>query len=123
MDPRSSVRKRVDECFDIVDIAGQNRFRKFDRDGHQVGVDNVSGARAGEDRTDNAAVGERMNGDCRQESCETGLAAPVTPHLRDNRVRCVQRSASLERCVQELVSGAFTAVDRHQKSGVENHSS
>lgn len=123
MDPRSSGRQRVDELLDIADIAREYRFREFDCDGHEVCIDDISGSRAGEDRSDSPAVSERVDGDRRQESCQTCLTAAVAPHLRDDRLRRVQRSATLERCVQELLRRAFTAVNGHQKPGVEDHRS
>lgn len=38
MDCWSSTPERVDKYFDIADIAGQNRFRKFDSYSHEMGI-------------------------------------------------------------------------------------
>ena len=123
MDSRSSIRQKIDQRFNVGDVAREDRLREFDCDGHEVGIDHICGGRPGEQRADRSSVIERVNVDCCEESRQTCLPAAVTPDLRDNRVRGVERSASLERCVKELLRRTFAAVDGHQKPGIKNHSS
>jgi hypothetical protein len=123
MDSWPSAWERANENVEIVYIAGQNRLRKFDSESYEMCVHYVGRARLRKDHAYRPAVGQRVNCDRRQESCKACLTTAVAPYLCDNRMGCVQWSVSLDRSMQELLGGAFTTVDGHQKAGVQNHKS
>ena len=63
-----------------------------------------------------------MNLDATQEPGQSRLARSVTPHLRDDWMRDVERRAAVERSGQELLRGALATIDRDQEPGVEDQS-
>jgi hypothetical protein len=86
MDSWPSAWERANENVEIVDIAGQNRLRKFDCKGHEVCVHNVGGTRPSENCANGTSVGKGVDSDGRQESRQSCLATAIAPHLSDNRV-------------------------------------
>ena len=82
------VRQRRSQCFEVSDVAGQDRLCEAYCDGDQMGIDNVGGPRPGENATHCHTVVEWMDDDRVEESCEAGLPRTVAPYLSDDRVCC-----------------------------------
>jgi len=108
------------ERFEVVHVAGQDRFCAADGDHDEVGVDNVAGTRASEQVPDVVSVIEAESDHRSQESCEACLSSAIAPHLGDDGMRRGQWRLVEERCGEELLRDAFTSIDRDEESGVKN---
>ena len=107
------------ERSEVVNVAGQDRFRAACGYHDEVGVDDVAGARAPQQAPDLGSVVQSDNDHRLQKSREACLST-ITPHLGDDGVRCGQWRLVDERRSEEFLRSAFTSIDRDEEPGVKN---
>jgi hypothetical protein len=108
------------ERFEVVHVAGQDRFGAAYGYHDEVGVDDVARPRACQQVSDLGSVIEGDNDQRVKKSREACLSSAIAPHLRDDGVRRGQRCPVDERGGEELLCSAFTSVDRDEEPGVKN---
>ena len=108
------------ERFEVVHVAGQDRFRSAYGDHDEVGVDDVAGARACQQASDLGSVVESDNEHRVQKSREACLSGAIAPHLGDDWMRRGQWCLVDECGGEEFLRSAFTSIDRDEEPGVKN---
>ena len=99
------------ECFEVIGVAGEDRFGQSSCHGDEMSVDDVGAARAGEQGANSRSVVERIDHNRVQEPSEARLAGTISPHLRDDRMCCRQRRVVNQRRGQERLCRRLTSVD------------
>jgi hypothetical protein len=108
------------EQFEVVHVAGQDRLRAAYGQHHEVGVDDITGARARQQVSDFGSVVEGEDEHRFQKSREACLSTTVAPHLGDHGVRRRQWRLVDECGGEEFLRSAFTSIDRDEEPGVKN---
>ena len=75
------IRQRRSQCFEVSDVAGQDRLREAYREGDQMGIDNVGSPQPGKNAAHGHTIVEWMDDDRVEELCEAGLPCTVAPCL------------------------------------------
>ena len=114
------VRQGCCDCFEVRDIAGQDRLGQSQCNGDEMGIDDVGRPRPGENAAHGDTVVEWMDDHGVEESSEAGLPGPVAPHLSDDRMRRGERRAMTQRRCQKFLGSTFAAVDRDEEPSVKN---
>lgn len=71
-------------AFEVIDVAGEDRFGQSSCDSDEMSVDDVGAARASEQAADSRPVVERIDHDRVPEPSEARSAGTIPPHLRGN---------------------------------------
>ena len=112
--------QRRGERFEVVDVAGQDRFRTLYGHDDEVGVDDVAGTCSRQEIPDFGSVIEGDDHDGLKKPGKACLAGTVAPHLGHDGMGGRQWRVVRERSGEELSSGAFSSIDRDEESGVKN---
>jgi len=108
------------ERFEVVHVACQDCLRTSYGHHDEVGVDDVAGARACQQVSDDQSVIEGDHDHRLEESRKACLSSTISPHLGDDWVRRGQRGLVDECGGEEFLCRAFTSIDRDEEPGVKN---
>ena len=112
--------QRRGERFEVVDVAGQDRFRALYGHDDEVGVDDVAGSCSRQEVPDFGSVIEGDDHHGLKKPGKTCLSGTVAPHLGHDGMGGRQWRVVRERSGEELLGGAFSSIDRDEESGVKN---